>query len=588
MWNKGVIVKEPTPNTLPTSSPTPSPTPSLSLTPTPTSSPTSTTTSDGRDIQEYPSKPSLVRDTCKVAEVGTQRQAFSKYQLKSISGFPMTQSRLPSRGTINFLAIPVDWADVPGDSNALKESKNQLELLSEWWAMMSESNLKINSKIHDRWIRLPGESKNYAVPFSEAYPETGEFWSKVIKVIDPYIDFSDVQVITFIFPTGQKVIPASVQELFSNGAIKDYPPQEGKPIAFIGPGSMFYQWNTNAWSYWAHEMGHLIDFAHGGSPNGNSLIGGYDVMFGQDGPLRTLSGWWRFLAGWLTDDQVFCGDFRASFEYKVPILPIDSNKKGIKLVAIRLSETKILLIESRLFSRFDNTNAVSLYQQGTGLTRQERSASEWSGVLAYIYDGTKGHLEDFFLPLASNSALGEYNWDGQTRFISKGGEVIEHEEIKIQMTKNDGTFWIDISKLSPEEISKPRPTPMPAPSPKTIDFNAIPTANGGGVRTGETTGLSTWHGQNYRSFRIYVVPASNPNTIPMFDTGVINEYRSPIKVNLTNLTCKRDELEVAIFYSGLDGKGLSMRVEQSHLLSKVTVDPITGKCLGNWQITPRG
>jgi hypothetical protein len=569
VWNKGVAIKKPTPTTSPSPSPSPTPTPSPSPTPT------------GTEKQEFPSKPTLDRNVCRVTEVGTQRQFFSKNQLKSISGFPMTQSRLPSKGTINFLAIPVDWADVPGDSNAMRESRNQLELHEEWWAMMSEGKLKINSRMHEKWIRLPGESKSYAVPFSEAYPETGEFWSKVIKTIDPYIDFTDVQVITFVFPTGQRVIPASVQELYSIGAIKDYPTQEGKPVAFIGPGYMFYQWNTNAWSYWAHEIGHLIDFAHGGSPNGNTLMSGYDMMFSQDGPLRTFSGWWRFLAGWFSDEQVYCADFRESFEYKIPIVPIDSSVNGIKLVAVRLSETKILLIESRTFSKFDNTNRTGPYQQG-------RPASDWSGVLAYIYDATKGHLEDFFIPLASNSALSEYNWDGQTRFMSKSGEVIEYEEMKIQITKNDEAFLIDISKLSPEEISKPRPRPSPAPSPSTSDFNIVPTAEGGGVRTGETTGLSIWHGQNYRSFRIYVVSASNPNSSPIFDTGIINDYKSPIKVELTNLTCKRDDLEVAIFYSGLDGKGLSKRVEQSHLLSKVTIDPISGKCLGNWTIAPRG
>jgi len=95
---------------------------------------------------------------------------------------------------------------------------------------------------------------------------------------------------THIFPTGQKAIPASVQELYSIGAIKEFPPQEGSPVAFIGPGNMFYQWNTTPWSYWAHEVGHLIDFAHGGRPNVNALMGGYDMMFSQDGPLRTLSG----------------------------------------------------------------------------------------------------------------------------------------------------------------------------------------------------------------------------------------------------------------------------------------------------------
>ena len=553
VWNKGVAIKRPTP----------APTPKAA------------------EREDFPSKPTLDLNNCRVTEVGKQRQFFSKNQLESISGFPMTQSRLPSRGTINFLAIPVDWADVPGDSKTLNESRNQLELHSEWWRTISEGELRINSILHEKWIRLPGASTSYAVPFSEAYPETGDFWSKVIKTIDPYIDFTEVQVITFIFPSGQRVIPASVQELFPIGALKDNPTQEGKPVAFIGPGYVFYQWNTTAWSYWAHEIAHLLDFAHGGNANGNTLMSGYDMMFSQDGPLRTLSGWWRFLAGWFTKEQVYCADFRQSFEYKIPIIPIDLNLNGIKLIVVRISETKALLIESRSFSKFDNANRTGRYQQ-------VKQASEWSGVLAYIYDGTKGHLEDFFIPLASNSAMSEYNWDGQTRFMSKSGEVIENEDMKIEISKNEKGFLIDISRLSPEEISKPRPAPRPAPTPNTSDFDVVPTAEGGGVRTGETTGLSIWYGQNYRSFRIYVVSALNPNSTPIFDTGIINDYKSPVKVELTNLTCKRDDLEVAIFYSGLDGKGLSKRVEQSHLLSKVTIDPITGKCLGNWIIAPRG
>ena len=554
----------------------------------PMSSPTSSPSASSSHMPNHggiyvnPSKTSQPIVECEILETGSQRIAFSKYQLKSISGFPMTHSRLPSKGSINFLAIPVDWADAPGDEKLLREVRNQLELHSEWWNVVSEGNLKIKSALYDKWIRLPGDSKSYAVPFSEAYPETGEFWSKAIKVIDPVIDFTDIQVITFIFPTGQKIVPASVQELFPIGSIRDYPPQEGKLVAFIGPGSMFYQWNTTPWSYWAHEIGHLIDFAHGGSPNGSQDMGGYDLMFSQDGPSRTLSGWWRFLADWASTDQVFCEDNISNFsELEVTIAPLDSSERGIKLVILKLSDSKVLLIESRRFTKFDNTNR-------TGNFQQIKPPRDWDGVLAYTYDGQKGHLEDFFAPVASNTALSEYNWDGQTRFISKQGEEIYIEGLKIQVLGSGKYDAIRISKLSMEEMAKPHPTPRPAPSPNTTDFNVAPTPNGGGVRTGETTGLSTWYGQNYRSYRIYVVPASDPNSKPMFDTGIVNDYSSPIRVNLSNLTCKRDELEVAIFYSGLDGKGLSTRIEQSHLLSKVTIDPRTGNCTGNWTITPRG
>jgi len=293
-----------------------------------------------------------------------------------------------------------------------------------------------------------------------------------------------------------------------------------------------------------------------------------------------MMAWWRFLAGWLTDEQIYCGDFRKTTQYKIPLVPIDSSEKGWKLAAIKLSETKILLLESRKFSRFDNTNRQGLYQQ-------TRPTSDWEGVLSYIYDSNKGHLEDFFTPLASNSALTEYNWDGQVRFMSKVDEVIEYEGIKIKLSQSGFHYLVNISELSSEEINAPRPKPKPAPSLITNDFNIVPTAIGGGLRTGESTGLSTWYGQNYRSYRIYVVKASSPNSTPIFDTGIVNDYQSPVRVELKNLSCDRDELEVGIFYSGLDGRGLFQRIEQSHLLSKVTIDPRTGKCLGDWSIASK-
>jgi hypothetical protein len=52
-------------------------------------------------------------------------------------------------------------------------------------------------------------------------------------------------------------------------------------------------------------------------------------------------------------------------------------------------------------------------------------------------------------------------------------------------------------------------------------------------------------------------------------------------VKISNLICSRDLVEVATFYSGLDGKGMSVKIDQSAALSAVNLKP-DGKCEGYW------
>jgi hypothetical protein len=137
------------------------------------------------------------------------------------------------------------------------------------------------------------------------------------------------------------------------------------------------------------------------------------------------------------------------------------------------------------------------------------------------------------------------------------------------------------SESRPVQNSQHLDPPKPSTLPNTNDFNVEPFVFGGAVRESETTALSTWYGRFFRSYRIQVVNSSSPNSAPLFDTGIVNDYRTPILINITKLTCSRDLTEVAVFYSGLDGKGKSTRIEQSSALSAVNIGG-DGKCTGYW------
>ena len=531
------------------------------------------------DTYKEPSRTSKSLDMCKIQETSNIRKRISEqnqgiYKVESITGFPKTESRIPSKGNIRFIAIPIDWSDSPGEANFVNKWKEQFEIFTDWASTVSEGKVKVDVTIHNKWIRVPGSSTSYSVPFSEANPQSGEFWSKVLPTIDPVIDFTGYQFVIFILPSGQKFVRESIQELYPGGAIKDYPPKEGKILAYLGTGMYFENWNVKQWTYFAHELGHLLDLAHGGGGRWFSSMSGLDIMFSQDGPSRTLSGWWRFLANWLEPTQLFCDDVNNFEELNISLAPIDGTAKGVKVAILRISPTKVLVIESRRYTRFDNELRQSLFQR-------DLVKEDWNGILIYEYDATSGHLTDFFKPVASNTALSEYNWDGVTRYISKESEVVEHAGLRFSVTKSGNFDALNIRKSTSSELSAPRPTPSPAPSPTTNDFNVEPFVFGGAVRESETTALSTWYGRFFRSYRIQVVNSSSPNSAPLFDTGIVNDYRTPILVNITKLTCSRDLTEVAVFYSGLDGKGKSTRIEQSSALSAVNIGG-DGKCTGYW------
>lgn len=518
-------------------------------------------------------------DLCRIREASAIRKRISEsgregFKVEAITGFPKTESRNSSKGTFRFIAIPIDWSDLPGEVGFSSHWKEQFQIFTDWTSFASEGKLKVEVTLHNSWIRIPGNSSSYSVPFSEASPQSREFWMKVLPTIDPIIDFSNYQYVIFILPSGQKIVSESIQELYPGGAITDFPTKEGKILAFMGGGAYFENWNVKQWSYLAHELGHLIDFAHGGSGRESGLMGGYDIMFSQDGPSRTLSGWWRFLADWFEPGQVFCDEAENFQNLDVNLVPIDSTGKGIKMVAIRISPTKALIVESRRYTRFDNDKRQALFQK-------ELVKDDWNGILVYEYDGSLGHLQNFLIPVASNQALSEYNWDGTTRYITKQSESVEHSGLKVTLTKSGNFDSISISKLTSSELSKPRPTPSPAPSPTKLDFETEPFVFGGARRISESAATSTWYGRYFRSYRIQVVNTSTPNSAPIFDSGIINDYRSPIKVNITNLTCSRDLTEVAVFYSGLDGKGKFTRIDQSAALSAVNINA-NGQCEGYW------
>ena len=185
-----------------------------------------------------------------------------------------------------------------------------------------------------------------------------------MDVSDSLIDYTNVDVVLPAWPRGKTVSEQGPHEFNFDWNAAMYT-DEGTIYNIAGAGDWFInhtEYSAGPWIYYVHEMGHMMGIQH--IPNedlGNDAprwlknpIDGFDIMGNQDGAVKTISSWLRWLAGWLDDDQVVCITEESITDEYFQLQPLNDISGQVEAVVIKLSETKAVVIESRRFDeRFD-------------------------------------------------------------------------------------------------------------------------------------------------------------------------------------------------------------------------------------------
>jgi hypothetical protein len=207
---------------------------------------------------------------------------------------------------------------------------------------------------------------------------------------DKTFDFTGIQTVNFILPKGQDFITESSQGFPWDAAVKNLVTNEGRVSSFAIPGKIFDDPKRVYWSYWAHEFGHAMGIPHVGSSRDPNPYLGLDLMSNQEGESRELSGWLRFVSGWLEDEKVYCKEISELESTEITLIPLSNSDKGLKMVVVPVSQTKAVVIESRRETKFSC-----------------QMPSKRNGVLVYTYDATLSHGQDFLKPIAPDLRLTE-------------------------------------------------------------------------------------------------------------------------------------------------------------------------------------
>jgi M6 family metalloprotease-like protein len=373
-------------------------------------------------------------EQCRIQEASQNRINYGDKNFTQ-AGFPV--SRLtPNSGVVKWALIPIDFPDLKGEKNFRPRVNNQMKLLSEWYSTVSGGRLKVEWVVLDKWATLPGKSKDYEIARSMNLgdaPNGPKLFRAAMDAADPMFDFTGIQTVNFILPKGQKIILETSQGFPWDKEVQEYKSKEGSIASFSIAGVFFDQPKRNYWSYWAHEFGHAIALPHIGLSRGNiPPFNPWDLMGGQDGPARELSGWLRMLAGWLSDSQVYCKDLESIKSQTIELAPLSSKQSGYKLAIIRVSKTKSIMIESRRETKFSC-----------------RTQPGRNGVLVYLYDAKLGHGEDFLVPITEPGRPSEHtgcNTAPHPDVLLRAGDRVTSNGLTIEVVKLSGKDTVKISR----------------------------------------------------------------------------------------------------------------------------------------------
>ena len=310
------------------------------------------------------------------------------------TAFPFAPTSLPITGEIDVAFIFVDWADLPGTQSDYDYFKYSAEMFSDFYWMASENKLKMKMHIEDKWHRISGSYLDYATVSAEEEAQRGEapkkqaFYDGLVAAVDDEIDFTNIDIVLVAIPTEKSVFVNGPHEFnFDwNGSLKT----SEKDIYNIAvPGDFNIQRKdsgTPTWSYYAHEVGHMLGIPHQANEDENkpfakkymvTPLGGWDIMSEHGGGQRTMTTWLRWLSGWLEDSQVACitkDQVDSEFYELTPVNILGGEKKAL---VIKLSETKAVVVESR---RFDKK-----FDVDTGNTP--------NGLIAYTVDASRASAQ---------------------------------------------------------------------------------------------------------------------------------------------------------------------------------------------------
>jgi M6 family metalloprotease-like protein len=300
-------------------------------------------------------------------------------QLKDQSGsptmsnaFPRASGRLVNNGVIRALIIPVSFTDVAGSGEPSQVYKSMAEGTHNFFYKQSQGKVSFQFATLKTYLNLNVSVKSFNLGSYNAGDPAGLFKAG-LAAADPMVDFSQFDAVYVLPPSTVANNQIAYGPAFPNDINgKDFYTQDGRVMnGSVGGADAWQSLEGAGWKWMAHETGHLFGLFDWYTLDNSNPYGPWDIMsLNWSTEAIELNSWNRFISGWLDDNQVTCIEkTRLDLnpkEFSVEVLGVDSKK--IKATMIKLSESKVLVLEARATAGLDRVSKAN------------------SGLLAYTVD----------------------------------------------------------------------------------------------------------------------------------------------------------------------------------------------------------
>ena len=283
-------------------------------------------------------------------------------------GFPRTEREIPGLGVGNIILAKVAFADAP-PSDRLPDDflETHAQFMTEWSDFFSQGKFRYEFQVVEDWVEVPINHADYPIDpgVGDNEYDQAEFQrlvqsrmeaviQEVIDALPADLDYSGADTI-FLYWTPEMF--AFKQTVSRRDAVFQTP--QGPQRISVQGGGTYHTSDTGsqsfemkkefAWSYFLH------DIMHWQGMNGHAPGNGWKTGIGQGAyPVGSgeysgvIAAWEAFLFEWLDDSQVHCADFDTLEEpERVMITPLEVYGGERKMIAIRTTEYKLLVVESR-------------------------------------------------------------------------------------------------------------------------------------------------------------------------------------------------------------------------------------------------
>ena len=454
-----------------------------SLEPEETTEPTATQTSEAEETQTPEQEPlptfgvstlKIDADLCKFEDKSPDSSRRDPWM--DFTYFPNVQAdpyHLPSISEGNLALVFLDWTDMPGDDEERSYYLEQADIMAKWYELVSQGKYSINWRVSEEWSTLSGSWKDWkrgsAQSDDERDPAANQkLLNAAVEATDDNFDYSDIDYVIYAIPRSGSLTErgAEIGDVVFYSAMHGFESfihpkpdmlatsvnAEERSIgnwALAGTTFQDTQGRSPSWVFWAHEMGHMFGYvSHEAQPNGgntqfysNPMSPG-GLFAHQWYPVRAVSGWTSWVAGWLDDEQIQCVQ---GSEIQDEIFAVNNRREvggSTKAVIIRTGETSGLVIESREWdSAIDTPTA-------------KGESGFYDGILMYHIDSSRRISDESLIPLLPRGASEVWDedlWPGPATTgvdsMFQEGEFAEYAGLKIEvLSLQDGVDYIRVTR----------------------------------------------------------------------------------------------------------------------------------------------